>query len=152
MDFLFLPSPPPHTWGRKQSQLPKCYEFQIYYFNILLFGRWIKSTNPSPHNENFNITDLKNILHRFENVTRLTIRFNIWENPSTAKFKLCWGTLHWRLEFSLKIISQLLSSLNSNINHTHHFLWHIGLCILPTKCIYMFRTVPQINSNYFTTS
>jgi hypothetical protein len=42
---------PPFTWGGKQSQLPKRCDFNFFnIFNILLFGRWIKSANPSPQN------------------------------------------------------------------------------------------------------
>jgi hypothetical protein len=32
---------------RKHSQLPKRRDFKFLMFNILLFGRWMKSINPS---------------------------------------------------------------------------------------------------------
>jgi hypothetical protein len=45
-EYLFCCAP--FTCGWKQSQLPKRCDFNT--FNILLFGRRIKSTNPSPQN------------------------------------------------------------------------------------------------------
>src|SRR5215468_6692117 len=44
--------------------------FVILIFNILLFGRWIKSINPSPHN----------IIHRRQNLLELYLYFTL---PST---------------------------------------------------------------------
>jgi hypothetical protein len=35
---------------RPKSKILKFYYLFIYYFNILLFVRWIKSLNPSIHN------------------------------------------------------------------------------------------------------
>jgi hypothetical protein len=60
---------------RKQSQLPKRCDFNI--FNILLFGQWIKSINPSPHN----------IIHNRQNLLEFTVYYdrNFYRRCQTAR-------------------------------------------------------------------